>query len=112
MADDRNDESPGVIRQDIEELLDALKQKVDQFSVSQLGVKLCPINQRVGIFVNSRPRIPGTVVGYAFHELPAAPGARVRKGITCIVKLDEPFDSPHGFYCRYLVVPHGGFEPM
>ena len=106
MADDDTRQE---VQEDIHSLLEQLKEKVDIFSVSQqLGVKLCPINQRVLVYADRHPSIPGQVVGYAFHEMP---GTRNRMGISCVIRLDQPYDAPHGLYVRFILVPHGGFEP-
>ena len=71
---------------------------------------LCPLGQRVEVFHDKRPRgtFAGTVIGYAFHEVTASSG---EMHVSCVIRLDQPFDAPNGFYVNKLIVPHGGFRP-
>lgn len=70
--------------------------------------RLCTIGHRVKIYNGSKPSIPGRIVGLGFHEMPGGKAGDTETG--CIVHLDQPFDSPEGFYVRYLIVPPGGLE--
>lgn len=71
-----------------------------------IGPKICGVKTKVAIYNGRHPPIPGTVVGHAIHEVPG----NGQMQISCVIQLATPFDSPEGFYVRYLVVPPGGFE--